>query len=103
MPPFKGHYQIPESETIASQDTRWIFSETVYEGKKRTLHPDLITRVDISLAWIKMEIERLYGAFPAPKLAPVSMNHREEMLRQLTREFAQRNAEEERATARRQL
>ena len=64
------------------------------------LHPDLITRVDISLAWIKMEIERLYGAFPPPRLAPVSMNHREEMLSQLAREFAQRNFEEGRATAR---
>jgi hypothetical protein len=103
VPPFKGHYQIPESETIASQDTRWIFSETVYEGKKRVLHPDLITRVDISLAWIKMEIERLYGAFPAPRLAPVSMNHREEMLGQLAREFAQRNSEEGRAAARQQI
>ena len=50
MPPFKGLYHIPESEIIASQDTRWIFSETVYEGKKRVLHSDLITRVDISLA-----------------------------------------------------
>jgi hypothetical protein len=103
VPPFKGHYQIPESETIASQDTRWLFSETVYEGKKRLLHPDLITRVDISLAWIKMEIERLYGAFPAPRLAPVSMNHREEMLRQLAREVAQRDSGEGRAAARQEL
>jgi len=101
VPPFKGHYQIPESETIASQDTRWIFSETVYEGKKRALHPDLITRVDISLAWIKMEIERLYGAFPAPKLLPVSMNHREEMMSHLAREFAQGKSPMGSAAARR--
>jgi hypothetical protein len=92
VPPFKGHYQIPESETIACQDTRWVFSETMYEGKKRTLHPDLITRVDISLAWIKMEIERLYGAIPAPRLVPVSVNHRDEMLTQLRAENAQRKA-----------
>jgi cellulose biosynthesis protein BcsQ len=100
VPPFKAQYQIPESETIACQDTRWIFSETLYEGKKRTLHPDLITRVDISMAWIKMEIERIYGAFPTPRLAPVSMNHRDEMLSQLTSEYTQRNsAQLERASA----
>ena len=100
VPPFKAQYQIPESETIACQDTRWIFSETLYEGKKRTLHPDLITRVDISMAWIKMEIERIYGAFPAPRLRPVSMNHRDEMLSQLAREHTQRNsAELQRASA----
>ena len=86
---------------FASQDTRWIFSETVYEGKKRALHPDLITRVDISLAWIKMEIERLYGAFPAPKLLPVSMNHREEMMSHLAREFAQGKSPMGSAAARR--
>jgi hypothetical protein len=100
VPPFKAQYQIPESETIACQDTRWIFSETLYEGKKRTLQPDLITRVDISLAWIKMEIERIYGAFPMPRLVPVSMNHREEMLSQLASEYTQRNsAQLERASA----
>jgi hypothetical protein len=100
VPPFKAQYQIPESETIACQDTRWIFSETLYEGKKRTLHPDLITRVDISMAWIKMEIERIYGACPTPRLVPVSMNHRDEMLSQLASEYTQRNsAQLERASA----
>ena len=99
VPPFSGQYQIPESESIASQDTRWIFSETIYEGKKRTLHPDLVTRVDISLAWIKSEIEKLYGAFPAPRIAPVSMNHREEMLTQLAQEFAHRNSQHQRPAA----
>ena len=99
VPPFSGQYQIPESESIASQDTRWIFSETVYEGKKRTLHPDLVTRVDISLAWIKSEIEKLYGAFPAPRIAPVSMNHREETLTQLAQEFTQRNSQHHRPAA----
>jgi len=33
----------------------------------------------------------------------VSMNHREEMLGQLAREFAQRNSEEGRAAARQQI
>jgi hypothetical protein len=44
----------------------------------------------------------LYGAFPAPRLAPVSVNHREEMLRQLAREVAQRDSGEGRAATRRE-
>jgi hypothetical protein len=94
VPPFKGEYQIPENDTIASQDTRWLFNETIFEGKKRTLHPDLITRIDISFAWIKMELERQYGAFPAPTLPLLSMNHREELIAQLTHEFAYKNSQQ---------
>jgi hypothetical protein len=91
VPPFGGNFQIPDSDMIAVQDTRWIFSETEYDGKQKQLSPELIIRIDISLAWIKSEIERLYGSFPQPTLTPISMNHRAEMLAQLAKEFAQKS------------
>ena len=89
VPPFKGHYKSQRAKQSRLRILDGFLARQSTRAKKRALHPDLITRVDISLAWIKMEIERLYGAFPAPKLLPVSMNHREEMMSHLAREFAQ--------------
>jgi hypothetical protein len=93
VPQFPTPYMIPESELVLVQDTRWIFSETEYEGKKKVLPSELLVRMDISLAWIRSEIETLYGPFPAPRLPVLDPGDRGRLITQLSQEHAERCAQ----------
>jgi hypothetical protein len=93
VPRFPTPYMIPESELVLVQDTRWIFSETEYDGKKKVLPRELLVRMDISMAWIRSEIESLYGPFPSPRFRALDLNDRTGMMTQLSKEHAERRAQ----------
>jgi hypothetical protein len=90
VPPFSREWRIPDNDTLKAQDTRWIFSQLEFDGKKRVLSQDFLHKVIVSLVWIRSEIERIYGRFPAPKLRPIGTDDRTEMLARLAVEYFER-------------
>ena len=89
-PNFDSSNQIPQSQLMASQDTRWVFSETEFNDKLKVLGREFLMKVDINLCWVRAMIEVSYGAFPAPKLPVLDFYNKDQVLRQLKLERDQK-------------
>ena len=68
VPSFDSSNQVPQSQLMACQDTRWVFSETEFNDKPTILGREFLLKVDITLCWIRSLIENTYGHFPPPSL-----------------------------------
>jgi hypothetical protein len=99
VPPFPKEWRIPDSDTLKAQDTRWIFSQLEFDGKKKILSQDFLRRVIVSFVWIRSEIEQIYGPLPAPKLRPIGTDDRTEMLARLGVEHAERTGRQRESAA----
>jgi hypothetical protein len=99
VPPFSREWRIPDNDTLKAQDTRWIFSQLEFDGKKKVLSQDFVHKVIVSLVWIRSEIERIYGRFPPPKLRPIGTGDRTEMLASLAAEYGERTGRQRESAA----
>jgi hypothetical protein len=91
-PSFDSSNQIPQSQLMACQDTRWVFSETEFNDKPKILGREFLLKVDISLSWIRSLIEVTYGRFPAPRLPVLDFYDKNRVLKQLSAECLQKSA-----------
>lgn len=99
VPPFAREWRIPDNDTLKAQDTRWVFSQLDFDGKKKVLSQDFLRKVIVSLVWIRSEIERIYGPLPAPRLPPIATDDRTAMLARLAAEFAERTGRQRESAA----
>jgi hypothetical protein len=99
VPPFSREWRIPDNDTLKAQDTRWIFSQLEFDGKKKVLSQDFVHKVIVSLVWIRSEIEGIYGRFPPPKLRPIGTDDRTEMLASLAAEYGERTERQRESAA----
>ncbi|SRR6266481_2525860 len=99
VPTFPREWRIPDNDTLKAQDTRWIFGQLEFDGKKKILSQDFLRKVIVSLVWIRSEIERIYGPLPAPKLRPIGTDDRTEMLARLLVEYAERTGRQRESAA----
>ena len=76
---------------MASQDTRWVFSETDFNDKPKILGREFLMKVDISLCWIRAMIEVRYGPFPTPRLPVLDFYDKSQVLKQLRLERGQKS------------
>ena len=81
---------VPLSEMGGLFTNRWIFAEATSGGALKRHSNDFILRVQMNIAWIRGELESIYGWFPEPKLPPIDTRNREEMLRILRAEHLAR-------------
>jgi len=81
---------VPLSEMGGLFTNRWIFAEATSGGALKRHSNDFISRVQMNIAWIRGELESIYGWFPEPKLPPIDTRNREEMLRILRAEHLAR-------------
>jgi hypothetical protein len=81
---------VPLSEMSGLFTNRWIFAEATSGGALKRHSNDFISRVQMNIAWIRGELESIYGWFPEPKLPPIDTRNREEMLRILRAEHLAR-------------
>ena len=81
---------VPLSEMGGLFTNRWIFAEATFGGALKRHSNDFILRVQMNIAWIRGELESVYGWFPEPKLPPIDTRNREEMLRILRAEHLAR-------------
>jgi hypothetical protein len=89
-PSFDSGNQIPQSQLMACQDTRWVFSETEFNDKPKILPREFLMKVDITLCWIRSLIEASYGHFPPPRLPVLHFYEKDAVLKQLRAECLQK-------------
>jgi hypothetical protein len=99
VPDFTSEYQIPESELMMAQNTRWVFNEVDVNDRRKALPPDFVVRVDITLQWICRLIREHYGAMPAPCLPELKYFDRKSVLEQLRYECGLKMPQQTLATA----
>lgn len=71
VPNFPSDQQIPESELMMSQHTRWVLNEVRFGERPKALNSNFLLRVERTFQWIKDILEAHYGPLPKPLMPPL--------------------------------
>ena len=78
------------NDLMSAQDTRWIYSRTMFQGKEKAVRQAFLDKVDLNLCWLVSVIEKHYGPLPEPTLSRIPRENIPGMFEQLRREAADR-------------
>jgi len=90
VPPYAQSYMMEYNDLMSAQDTRWVYSRTMFQGKEKAVRQAFLDKVDLNLCWLVSVIEKHYGPLPEPTLSRIPRENIPGMFEQLRREAADR-------------
>lgn len=93
VPAYSQSYMLEYNDLMSAQNTRWVYSRTMFKGAERTVRQTFLDKVDLNLCWILSVMEKHYGPLPAPVMPMIPRNDIPAMFEKLRAEAAQLESE----------
>jgi hypothetical protein len=93
VPAYSQAYMLEYNDLMSAQNTRWVYSRTMFKGAEKTVRQTFLDKVDLNLCWILSVMEKHYGPLPEPEMPMIPRNDIPAMFEKLRAEAAQLESE----------